>query len=62
MSFLRVRVAVGLAALLSAGAAFGQAAGTVDLMPDESLHGWTRIPIPPVDGLQPKMQDRKSVV
>ena len=42
--------------LLCAGMAFGQATGTVDLMPDESLHGWTRIPIPAVDGLQPKMQ------
>jgi len=56
MTLLRVRIAMGLAALLSAGAAYGQAGGTVDLMPDESLHGWTRIPIPPIDGPQPKMQ------
>ena len=45
-----------LLVLLCAGAAFAQTATTVDLMPDESLHGWTRIPIPPVDGVQPKMQ------
>lgn len=49
--------------ILSAAAVFslalyGQSPGTVDLMPDEALHGWTRIPIPPVDGLQPKMQWR----
>jgi hypothetical protein len=31
-------------------------AQTVDLMPDETLKGWTRIPIPPTDGLKPKLQ------
>jgi len=56
MTLLRVRIAMGLAAVLSTAAAYGQTGGTVDLMPDESLHGWTRIPIPPIDGLQPKMQ------
>jgi 3-keto-disaccharide hydrolase len=56
MTLLRVRIAMGLAAVLSTAAAYGQAGGIVDLMPDESLHGWTRIPIPPIDGLQPKMQ------
>jgi hypothetical protein len=30
----------------------------VDLLPDESLKGWTRIPIPPTDGLKPKLQWR----
>lgn len=29
-----------------------------DILPDESLKGWTRIPIPPVDGLKPKLQWR----
>jgi hypothetical protein len=31
-------------------------AQSVDLLPDESLKGWTRIPIPPTDGLKPKLQ------
>jgi hypothetical protein len=30
----------------------------VDRLPPEDLKGWTRIPIPPVDGLKPKMQWR----
>ena len=33
-------------------------AQSVDLLPDESLKGWTRIPIPAMDGLKPKMQWR----
>jgi len=28
------------------------------ILPDEGLKGWTRIPIPPVDGLKPKLQWR----
>jgi hypothetical protein len=31
---------------------------SVDLLPDESLKGWTRIPIPATDGLKPKQQWR----
>jgi hypothetical protein len=31
---------------------------SVDLLPDESLKGWTRIPIPATDGLKPKLQWR----
>jgi hypothetical protein len=31
-------------------------AQSVDLMPDETLKGWTRVPIPPTDGLKPKLQ------
>ena len=31
---------------------------TIDLLPPEDLKGWTRVPIPPVDGLKPKMQWR----
>ncbi len=34
------------------------AADFVDIMPDSSLKGWTRIPIPAVDGLKPKLQWR----
>ncbi len=30
----------------------------VSILPDESLKGWIRIPIPPVDGLKPKLQWR----
>jgi hypothetical protein len=50
----------GLVVLLGAGVLAGAAvpAESIDLLPDEALHGWTRIPIPPVDGLKPKMQWR----
>jgi hypothetical protein len=34
------------------------AADFANILPDESLKGWTRIPIPPVDGLKPKLQWR----
>ena len=33
-------------------------AQSLDLMPDESLKGWTRIAIPATDGLKPKLQWR----
>jgi hypothetical protein len=33
-------------------------AQSVDLLPDESLKGWTRIPIPATDGLKPNLQWR----
>lgn len=33
-------------------------AQTQDILPDESLKGWTRIPIPPTDGLKPRLQWR----
>ena len=33
-------------------------AQAVDLLPDEFLKGWTRISIPPTDGLKPKLQWR----
>ena len=37
-----------------------KAADWTDILPDESLKGWTRIPIPipPVDGLKPPLQWR----
>jgi hypothetical protein len=34
------------------------AADPVDLFPDESLKGWTRVPIPPTLGVDPRMQWR----
>ena len=43
----------GLAAMLSAGTLDG-----IDLLPDPSLKGWTRIPIPAISGVNPKMQWR----
>ena len=45
------------AILLIAGAA-ALPAGTLDILPDQTLAGWTRIPIPPVDGVKPKLQWR----
>jgi len=36
----------------------GQSPEGKDILPDESLKGWTRIPIPAIDGLKPKMQWR----
>jgi hypothetical protein len=41
--------------ILSAGLLPGQ---STDLLPEESLKGWTRIPIPPTDGVKPKLQWR----
>jgi hypothetical protein len=45
-------------ALMLAAACHGQTAEPKDILPDESLKGWTRIPIPPVDGLKSKLQWR----
>jgi hypothetical protein len=42
-----------LAAIVTAGTAEG-----VDILPNPSLQGWTRIPIPPVAGVNPKLQWR----
>lgn len=44
--------------LLAAAVAAAQPAKTIDLMPDESLKGWTRVAIPATDGLKPTMQWR----
>ncbi len=33
-------------------------AATADILPDQALQGWTRVPIPPVDGVKPKLQWR----
>jgi len=45
-----------LAAIVTTGPARSQT--STDLIPDEQLHGWTRIPIPAIAGLQPKLQWR----
>lgn len=37
-------------------AARAQEAGWTDLLPDAQLSGWTRIPIPSITGVDPKMQ------
>jgi hypothetical protein len=55
-SFARLAcTALVTAALFQAPA---RAAGWTDILPDENLKGWTRIPIPPVDGLKPTLQWR----
>lgn len=43
----------GLAALLTAGST-----EAVDILPNEALQGWTRIPIPAISGVNPKLQWR----
>jgi hypothetical protein len=48
--------AAALAAIVTTGPARSQT--PTDLMPDEQLHGWTRIPIPAIAGVQPKLQWR----
>ena len=63
MKQLRYRLAIasaaaGLAVLLAAGAAIAQPAEWLNLLPDESLKGWTRISIPAIDGLKPTLQWR----
>jgi hypothetical protein len=51
-----IRILFCLAA--AAGVCPSQTAEPRDILPDPSLKGWTRIPIPPVDGLKPAMQWR----
>ena len=55
-SFARIACAVLLPTALFQIRAL--AADFVDIMPDPSLKGWTRISIPAVDGLKPKLQWR----
>jgi len=52
---MMIRIAGAI--LLIAGAA-ALPAGTLDIMPEPTLAGWTRVPIPPVDGVKPKLQWR----
>ena len=56
--FLMASALTVVAAMLATGAASGQSAGSVDLLPDEALHGWTRIPFSAIDGVKPKLQWR----
>jgi hypothetical protein len=63
MTQLRYRLSsacllVGLTALFAASAAPGDAGAWIDILPDESLKGWTRVSIPATDGLKPEMQWR----
>ena len=51
MLLARIRIICSLATALLP-------AQSVDLLPDESLKGWTRIPVPPTDGVKPKLQWR----
>src|SRR5271157_5377276 len=44
--------------IASLGPAFAQSSDWKDLIPDESLKGWTRVPIPAIDGVKPKLQWR----
>jgi len=53
---LTARMAAVNAGLEARHAAAGQVVETVDLLPPPDFKGWTRIPIPPVDGLKPLMQ------
>jgi hypothetical protein len=48
----------GLAVTLATGVVRAQSAEWVDLLPDESLKGWTRIPFNLIEGLKPGMQWR----
>ena len=49
---------VSLATVLLIAATGLLPAQSTDILPDESLKGWTRIPIPPADGVKPKLQWR----
>jgi len=53
-----VRRYAKLLLLLSSFGAVLPAADWIDLMPNEALAGWTRVPIPPVPGGDPKLQWR----
>ena len=47
---------VTAAAAEAPGALASDPSGWADIMPDRTLAGWTRIPVPPTDGLKPQMQ------
>ncbi|MBI5083246.1 MAG: DUF1080 domain-containing protein [Acidobacteria bacterium] len=48
----------GLAAALLSVPLNAQESGWTDLLPDEPLKGWTRVPIPSIGGVDPRMQWR----
>jgi hypothetical protein len=54
--FARIACVVALGIFLFPNSS--AAADWTNILPDESLQGWTRIPIPPVDGLKPILQWR----
>lgn len=59
MTFIRHGLAAVAAALLFTAAVLpAQTPVPPDILPDASLQGWTRIPIPAVSGLNPKIQWR----
>ena len=59
MTFFRQESAAVAAALLVTAAVLpAQSPAPVDLLPDASLQGWTRIPIPATSGVNPKVQWR----
>jgi hypothetical protein len=58
MYFVIASALTGVAAMLATGVVSGQSAGSVDLLPDQTLKGWTRIPWTATQGLQPKIQWR----
>lgn len=53
---MKTFIAVGIFLAFSLGLA--QAADPVDLLPAENLQGWSRIPIPAISGVNPKVQWR----
>jgi hypothetical protein len=55
---LTARMTTVNAAIEARHAEAGRAGEAVDLLPPADLRGWTRVPIPAVDGLKPKMQWR----
>jgi hypothetical protein len=61
MNGLRISLAT-LTAALALVPVVGQTGEWIDLLPDESLKGWTRIAIPVTDGLKPEMQWRVDTV
>jgi hypothetical protein len=57
IGFLAAACAVMAGALVSIPVRAQQGEWT-DLLPDESLKGWTRVPIPPISGVNPTLQWR----
>ena len=55
---LTARMTTVNAAIEARHAEAGHAGEAVDLLPPADLKGWTRVPIPAVDGLKPQMQWR----
>ena len=57
-TYAALAAAVAAALFIASPVYSGDAPASIDLMPDVGLKGWTRIPIPPVDGLKPAIQWR----